>query len=205
MPTIRDIPVGFGVVTYVFLFETDPGEMSCTTAADFSAQPSSSTADGLHAAFGTNLMPNVTNGTTLSHTQILYQLNADDQIVVVSAAAPVVGGRSESGLPQNCAFLAEKHTALAGRQNTGRMYIPGCADSDVNDIGEVSAVALAAWNADLPVFLTAFNNVLLVNQMQLLHSCFHEPLDPPCVPHEPTPITSMNLDPVIATQRRRLR
>lgn len=205
MPTLRPIPVGFGVCTWVFSYTGDPEEMTCSMAADFLTAPIALNANELFTAWSANLLSQQDAVVTLNRVHILYQQDAVDQIVVDSTSAAAPGTLAVNPLPSNCAYLAEKRTALAGRANIGRMYIPGVGEEDVTQNGGVSAARIAAMNTALGAFLVACNASSDVDNMVLLHSCFHEDDDPPCVPRVPTVITSLTLDPFIGTQRRRMR
>jgi len=107
-----------------------------------------------------------------------------------------VGDLSPSCLPQNCAYLFRKQTALGGRANRGRGYIPGIPEGDVSTVGIVSGTSLSA-------FITAmadYRNDLIA----------HARVSTPVVLHDdamltPTAITNLSAKTTIATQRRRLR
>jgi hypothetical protein len=89
--------------------------------------------------------------------------------------------------------LIHKKTALAGRKNRGRMYIPDMEESQVNNNGLLngSAVALLQDIADAWFGLTGAD--ALIGAPQVLHEDASAP----------TEITAMTVETTVATQRRR--
>jgi len=120
------------------------------------------------------------------------------------------GQMTNASLPQNCSMLLKKKTAKAGRRNSGRMYLPSgyMAESDVSNTGAHAAGSLTAYNAWASTF---YDSLIDVSQpvgqpptsflVMLLHS---EPQGGGAAP-APTEITSLTIDPIIATMRKRLR
>lgn len=121
-----------------------------------------------------------------------------------------IGQMPNACLPQNCSLLIKKKTARAGRRNSGRMYIPAgyMAEADVSATGEHAGPAHGSYTA----YANNFYDSLLdtsapVGQppasflVMLLHS------EPPGGGEAPVPteVTSLTVDPIIATQRQRLR
>lgn len=109
---------------------------------------------------------------------------------------PIVGTKAGISPPPNCCLLFKKNTALGGRKNRGRIFLPPC-----NVItGDISAAGLLATNTgnSLQTMFTTFLVAMEQNGMLpvLLHSS---------VADAPTPITSFSVGTTIATQRRRLR
>jgi hypothetical protein len=97
-------------------------------------------------------------------------------------------------LPQNCATLIRKTTALAGRRGRGRFYLPPITMDEfaTSKAGVIASSSLAA--------------------MQLAANAWFDHGEPFVILHDslpsslaPTPITSFVVDGRIATQRRRLR
>lgn len=117
--------------------------------------------------------------------------------------------------PQNCSMLLRKKTARAGRRNSGRMYLPAgyMAEEDVTATGAHATAALNSYMANATQFFDNLTDSTVPLDRpktdvfpMLLHS---EPVDgdgnvtgPAPVPTE---ITSLTIDPIIATQRQRLR
>jgi hypothetical protein len=99
--------------------------------------------------------------------------------------------------PQNVSFLAKKATAFAGKAFRGRMYLPCVVEGIVDNNGIVGASTITAMNLRLTNLLSNLASALAFPApMVLLHS---NPLI------DPTTVTSLTMDTMVATQRRRLR
>lgn len=127
-----------------------------------------------------------------------YANFAGERIVVASDTPEAVCTVVDPALPQNCAFLVKKRTAFGGRQNRGRMYIPGCPQESVDASGVLTAGKVASIAGKLNTWLDAINGHAHVDTAVVLHG-------PGTFSPTPTPITSLTVDARIATQRRRLR
>lgn len=106
----------------------------------------------------------------------------------------VPGVQGGDAISPQVALLVSKTSGLAGRQNRGRMYIPGQSETNVDGAGVV-----------LPTFRTTAQNAVdvllgdldtLETPMVILHV---DPAD------TPTPVTALTVRNKVATQRRRLR
>jgi hypothetical protein len=105
----------------------------------------------------------------------------------------VVGGLST--LPTNCSLLVQKHTALSGRRNRGRFYVPAysLSEGDINPNGVLDSAFYTTLQNRWDVFYDAI--IAGGAQPVLFHS----------IELDSTPITSFIVDIQIATQRRRMR
>lgn len=119
-----------------------------------------------------------------------------DRLVFSSVAGAGPGTGGANSVPQNCAYLVKKITAAGGRTGRGRMYVPGVPDAVVENNGAISSATLSGMNGSLPTWLSNMNGVTGIDQCVLLHSL---------VGDVPNDIIGLQLDPFIATQRRRLR
>lgn len=123
---------------------------------------------------------------------------------VFDIASATVGTRTAA--IQNCqniAVLIGKRTNVGGRQGSGRLFWPSSLDTDTNGVGELSATALAVFGNGFTAVLdkheppasTPFN----VDGMYVLHNV------PPNVVPPPARVEFLQVSPLVATQRRRLR
>lgn len=124
---------------------------------------------------------------------------------VASYDNPIAGTAVNPCPPSNCSVLLKKKTAMGGRQNTGRMFLPAgyLTEIAVGALGDLAAGALTAFADNAAQFLENLTDSTpgVINELtnfvpQLLHS---NPLT------DPTPITSLVPDRLIATQRQRMR
>ena len=120
--------------------------------------------------------------------------------VTLSINRNISGESSAAKLPQNCALLVQKQTALGGRKGKGRMFLPGMLnESKVDAVGAIDADFVSDLQITADLFLENLGRsepggwdaapmVLLHNSSEL-----------------PTLVDGLRISPVIATQRRRLR
>lgn len=110
------------------------------------------------------------------------------------------GSDTHTSPPPNVSVLMNKRSALAGRQNRGKMSIPA-GFIDETDIDEGGVIAGATQIALQAAALQSFN-ALVANNVPpyLLHSMPISGILP-----LPTAVTSFFINPLVGTQRKRLR
>jgi hypothetical protein len=99
--------------------------------------------------------------------------------------------------PPQVSYIVKKTTAQAGAKNRGRVYMPGLAESNVDEAGRVDGAFIAAGNAILATFFAAINADAAVDYMTLVHTTEAGGGD--------TAITALTIQGVCGTQRTRLR
>lgn len=113
--------------------------------------------------------------------------------------------------PSNCAILVKKNTAKSGRKNTGRFFIPPAYinEGSITPTGHLATENIQALQSYCNQFWAGLNDSgQPVGQPPtsftpvILHS-LKKDQPPPAAP--PTDITSFSVEPLIATQRRRMR
>jgi hypothetical protein len=115
----------------------------------------------------------------------------------------IVGTGALTGtLPVNSAHLISKRTGQGGRRNQGRFYFPGVAEGGVNDLGILDGAQVSALNTVFASFLNVLDGHATFEGMWILHN-FAPGAGGPLLP--PTRVTALITQPLIATQRRRLR
>jgi hypothetical protein len=99
-------------------------------------------------------------------------------------------------MPPNCAVLINKSTGAGGRRNRGRFFAPPYypPESGVDANGVIAGAGIT----NLQGRWSDFNTRLI--SAGLLPVLFHSE-----APYTPTPVGAFNVQPTIATQRRRLR
>lgn len=104
-------------------------------------------------------------------------------------------GTANATLPVNCSMLIQKRTGLAGRKYRGRMFYPtiGTGEEQVTPAGYLEAASVTAYQAMFNALLTAWDTIGL--DLVILHSGVESP----------TPVTSLVVQPLLATQRTRMR
>lgn len=122
--------------------------------------------------------------------------NTNNVIVLAEVSRNAVGAIASAGVPNNCAVLARKQTNLGGRQNRGRVYLPGQPEGNVNDEGVMLPGALGNWQTAAAAWLANSNAIVGITGMVILHTA---------VGVAPTLVQSMSVSDLMATQRRRMR
>lgn len=107
----------------------------------------------------------------------------------------VTGTLGSTPVPSNCAALLRKTTASGGRANRGRMFVPPSSipEANVDQNGAILAATVTALQNSWNSFVTAMAGDSF--SLYLFHSA--DPI--------PTPITALNVQTLLATQRRRMR
>lgn len=108
---------------------------------------------------------------------------------------PVTGTATAAQVPINSTLLVNKTTGIGSRRNRGRCYPPATmlAETQVNSLGQITAT-LSGIQAYFTHIMTGLSTALL--QPVLFHQS---------PPFTPTPITALTVQPLLATQRRRMR
>lgn len=116
--------------------------------------------------------------------------------VVGEFMATVTGTNAINALPNNTSLLVAKRTASGGRRNRGRMFVPPFRldEAAVDTIGKIDPATVTT----LQTRWDAFRSLLIASGFAPL--LFHSK-----PPYTPTPITQFQVQPLCATQRRRMR
>jgi hypothetical protein len=195
---------GFATCSYELKHTLMTRSAFLTFGVDPSGTDPNAIAVSLASAFaGTgSLFSCIDNGVTLQNTRV--SLGTDGGADIVGASPTVVAcTKSLGSLPPNSAALVHKVTARGGRRGRGRMYIPWCISSGtVSEAGTLVAADITAIQNAVDAWRTALNGLSL--PLVLLHRPSLPEVVPPTIPGPPDVVTSMRVDPLVATQRRRL-
>ena len=107
--------------------------------------------------------------------------------------APENGTVSGDPMTPQVAYLVKKLTALGGRRNRGRFYLPGVVESKVDGAGNVLGAFQTTIQTSMDDFMTDTGAADI--GVVILHSDGGTPTD----------VTSLQVEPKVATQRRRLK
>ncbi len=200
------IPINYAAVIHSLKYTGDNEAMAITygVGIDTATPPvdAAAAAGELGQFFATRLLPLLPPAVQLTSTEVKWQTVAPPADPVIGASTLGAAGGGNGGvnlLPQNCAWLIHKRTAFAGRRGRGRLYLPGPAEGEVDNLGQVGIATQNSWNGALSSWRTDISGSASFLGMCILHG--------PGVSAVPAPyfVSSLSLDPVIATQRRRLR
>lgn len=148
-------------------------------------------AENVYTTFSSTILPQLTNDIVLE--SVLVKFGPNDTGPSAEFTGTDDGGISSPGAPSNVAYLIRKNTSLGGRKGRGRMYVPGVSEATVGSDGALEPANMAL----IQTAVTNFGAALVLDGMApvLLHGDATTP----------TPITTLVVQPVAATQRRRLR
>jgi len=156
---------------------------------------------GIMGQWDEYLSPFLTTDTAMTGLQLRVGMDEGPPYSVFYAFNKPGGGSGKT-LPQNCAVLVTKQTGRAGRTGKGRMFWPTILEDEVNGLGQIEPDyrldLQSAWD-DLFVAHRDGAGTFAGAPMVLLHN--------EGVPFgaDPTDIAYLYVDPIISTQRGRLR
>jgi hypothetical protein len=108
-----------------------------------------------------------------------------------------------TSFPPNVALLVHKRTARGGRRGRGRMYIPWTlSTTSTGEGGVIAPASLTPMQTACNVWLSSISSG--AGPVVLLHRPSTPGTARPSTPGSPNVVTSMVVDPLCATQRRRL-
>jgi hypothetical protein len=109
----------------------------------------------------------------------------------------VVGTEPNSSVTANTAVLVQKRTALGGRSNRGRFFVPGPPETLIGVDGVLAATVATAWQNAANNYKSAAEVAPEIDFLVILHDA--------TVVGVPTPVTALTSQSLVGTQRRRLR
>ena len=192
MPLV--IPDGFGQATLEFEYIAGPSNpLACVFGyINDGAQSPAANASFIADAFEQHVMSNghIANNIQLMRVNVIQNPGS----VTASQFSGFVGPSAGMAFPANTTYLIKKATALGGRQGRGRLYMPGPNINSIVEGGVLVAGAAASLTSAFEAFNTDLGSVSI--EMYLLHTLAATP---------PSAVTSLSCDPLVATQRRRIR
>ena len=190
------IPDGFAQINWKFTGTSVPNGAEVTMGVaigTFTGTPEDA-ADAAGVVWNDEILPGQSNTITLSSVLCKFGPTATGPSGEV--AFGVAGGQSQVPEAPQVAALVQKRTGLGGRAGRGRMFVPGLGENLVLAGGIFSPTVIASYQAAYDALLAGLATADLIPVV--LHGA-GSPLSTPTV------ITSLQLMPLVATQRRRLR
>lgn len=191
MPLV--IPEGFYEAAFHHIQNGTTRQAVCTLGLEYSGDDFE--ADAIEAVGGwVGLMGKLTNSIAFVKATMRNQVG-----IIWERAYLVAGGDTDPGAPYNTAYLVKKTTSSPGRQNRGRLFLPGVNELLLDNNGMISGSKFTSLQTGLNDMKTTFeahnfDPFLLHNSSSGGGS-----------PVGPTPIAAFALQNQVATQRRRLR
>lgn len=171
----------------------------CTSGFNYTGSAFEVDANHLCLDFVTTIMQAITDHWTLEN--ITFNVLEGQ---VLDLAQDVGGALAHSSATPNVAYLIKKVTSEPGRRKRGRLFLPGVGEIDVEATGVLAGGQQALLQAKCDSFLAAAAG-------HKFFPCIIHKIRPP-KPGKPTPavlpptsVDSWRVDPLAATQRRRMR
>ena len=192
------IPLEFCEVWFKFDVTGDNESMYSHLAYGVAATITQAAVDAGFTSFATNFKPRLPASVTINPGHVLEQTTAGIRRWD-AASTGQIGNNAGAGLPNNCSVLVRKSTALGGRRNRGRMYIPCPIETTIDAAGVFTVGEVNSWNTVLGLLMPGGT----------VHTAFGF-LGDPVVLHEtgsqtPAVVTGLTCQNKIGTQRRRMR
>lgn len=193
------IPIGFCYVQWQLSCEGDAEEMLTGMGYEIDTPPLSQVdVDNMRTLF-LDIVTNLSTEYALEGLRVAIGQDGENQLME-SARVHTPGSAGDGALPPNCCYLVSKKSAVGGRRNRGRMFIPGILAEDVFPNGTLNTTRETQMQTAVDVLIdTAVMAGANLLQAVILHNS-----EGSAVP-DPTPVTSLDVQGKIATQRRRLR
>lgn len=208
MPLELNLPAGYYHANMLFTGAAVPRGAAITFGGSAASGTPAAVAAAINTAWNTHLKSIFNTAVSLAGTRVKIGPNVDGPFAYVALGTAGTSAGT-AGSPQ-VAYLIRKNTALGGRQGAGRMYQPGWSETDVDSTGTISGGTRTGLQTAWSAFLAGLSSVSY--PMYLLHS--HGAITTmrdanlyvrTVAPRAPTEVTSLSVDSVVATQRRRLR
>lgn len=144
----------------------------------------------------------------------LNSAEGNSGVIGPTAGKPIVGSSSTTSQTPNTAFLVTKLGSGGGRRaRTGRMYLPPPLEADIDEDGRLSGPALVSAQGNLTEFYDIVKSFDYApndaTATYVVPHWFQD--DKPADDDGPWPasgfsvVTGLRVDPLVATQRRRMR
>lgn len=186
------IPVGFCQATWNFSGNglQHPAAVVCGFDQGSGAAVED-VASSLYNLMGITILTKLTNDINLDSCVVKF--GPDSTGPSAEATGSFTGGVSSPGASSQVAYLVRKNTGLGGRRGRGRMYLPGVNEAAIGSDGVLDSTFLGELQDEVDEFVGSLSLASL--PMVVLHDDATAP----------TAVTTLVVQPVVATQRRRLR
>jgi hypothetical protein len=196
------IPAGFAHVVHSYSLVGDNERMAYTygiALGDLPLDGLNGVAEQLHGLTAQNLWDLPAPEYALESTEVQGAGTPGDPGPVGVFVSRIGGTGTNSHLPQNSSTLIHKRSGAGGRRNRGRLNFIPPGEASVANNGAINPASVTGFQTRFTAWLQAIQALTAVADMVILHSIGISTVPPPTV------VTSLTVDPVISTQRRRLR
>lgn len=196
------IPPGNGQLIINISRDGDPDPYAVTVGLAFEGDPFQVVTKTQITAAVQQLLPLLGPNEQIDGWTLRYNVSGGDLNVMENTMNEPGTSSDSARTPQNVAVLVRKETDLAGRRNRGRLFWPSVARGNVNSVGQLSDTTVEGYQDTFDQFyVTMFTNgeATGLSDFTILHTVS------PGGDLPPTPIARFSVEPVVASQRRRLR
>jgi len=202
-----NLPNGFGHVNFFFGGVGLPTGAACSFGLGGAGAPN--TPAGLAAEligyWTTRLKAQTSISVSLTGCRVKLGPMETGPFALVGAS--VAGSAAGTAVSPAVAYIVRKNSAMGGKRGSGRFFHPGSQDPKVNEAGVIDAPTLTALQAAWDGFMGDLAASTL--EMVLLHTYgtyVKQDGTTVVVPaQDPTPVTSLTVEAMVGTQRRRQR
>ena len=199
------IPDGFAQMVIAHRHSAFSREALVTFGVSLVGTPTSADVDALVDAYDSAYGSAIDDNVTMGPGELIVGSLSGENLVISGTTTEVGSQAGTAGLNQGQALLIHKRTLRGGRRGRGRMYIPWLLlESQVSDTGVIDSAYLATLQTASNTFLNNIAALAAFDDMRLLHSESGDDVENPSVPGSPNAVTSLTVDPIVGSQRRRL-
>lgn len=153
----------------------------------------------LVAWWNTNIKPNVPTSQSLTQIKLVDLTTEIAPVVIYATGLPSAGSNASPALPNNCALVITKRTALRGRSYRGRFYFGA-----LNEASVTANTVSVGLSGGLVTALNLLNNFTTATEEWFAVVVSRYTNNLPRPGGIATRITSHDTDSVVDSQRRRL-
>lgn len=199
------IPEGFALVEIPHTHPLIARQAVVTFGVNLTGTPTATQANALLAAYQSAFASTLDIQVSVGPVTMRVGSASGENLVISGNTTFLGTSNRPDSLNPGQAVLMHKRTARGGRRGRGRMYLPwAIGDDSVDEAGRLSSGSVTAFNTRGSDFLTNISNVAEVDDMYLLHGESSPDAENPTTPGAPNEVTSLTVDPIVGSQRRRL-
>ncbi len=190
------VPVGYAAALIPLRHTLQTRSAAITFGIDVRSTTISDTAlcNAVQAAFTSTLGTVLDSNVTVGPTQLSVGQSDGTSIATVGDNSSA-GGAAQTSVPPSVAVLIQKLSATGGKRGRGRLYVPWLlATSVVDEGGAIAGATVTNLQTKATAFRTAIIAIAGGSAIVILHQSGSA---------TPAIVTSLRVDPRIATQRRR--
>jgi hypothetical protein len=191
-----NVPAGYGLIRIRLLCPVGVGRAAALFGVKLTGTPTAAAvANEVGNIYSGNIGARVSSLATVQDCQAT--INNGGTLTQSTFVIGTAGGGGAIPVAPNVAVLIKKNSGIIGKHNRGRMYVPYVQGNDfVTENDHLNPTQLSAWQGVVNTFFTSLSPGTTVSNIVLLHRN---------AALTPVVVTSMTVEQLVASQRRRLR